>query len=47
MGAATDVVPSKSEDFASLTIFVVGGGVNGIECTPVIKIDNIRAVPNR
>ncbi|MCD8183211.1 MAG: glycan-binding surface protein [Bacteroides sp.] len=36
-----------SEDsFASLVIFVVGGGVNGTECTPIIKIDNIRAVPN-
>ncbi len=37
----------KEEDFASLTIFVVGGGVNGTECNPTIKIDNIRAVPNK
>lgn len=35
----------KASDFASLTIFVVGG-VEGAECQPVIKIDNIRAVPN-
>lgn len=47
MGAATDSVPSSPADFASLTIFVVGGGINGTECYPIIKIDNIRAVPNR
>lgn len=34
----------KADDFASLTIFVVGGGVNGTDCTPIMKIDNIRAV---
>ncbi len=33
------------DHFASLTIFVIGGGINGTECQPVIKIDNIRAVP--
>lgn len=38
--------PSRPEDFASLTIFVVSGGIDGAECTPVIKIDNIRAVIN-
>ncbi|MDY3848889.1 MAG: glycan-binding surface protein [Prevotella sp.] len=44
----TSVNPSFSkEDFTSLTIFVVGGGVNGTECTPIIKIDNIRVVPNK
>jgi hypothetical protein len=36
---------SSEYDFASLTMFVVGGGVAGKECAPVIKIDNIRAVP--
>lgn len=45
-GSATSV-PNSADDFASLTIFVVGGGVNGTECTPIFKIDNIRAVPNR
>ena len=34
-----------AEDFTSLTIFVVSGGNKGTECNPVIKIDNIRAVP--
>lgn len=34
-----------ADHFASLTIFVVSGGLNGTECQPVIKIDNIRAVP--
>ncbi len=44
---------SSVEDFASLTLFVVTGGYNdktviptGTDCTPVIKIDNIRVVPN-
>ncbi len=45
-GAGASKVPSKPEDFASLTIFVVSGGVNGKECQPIIKIDNIRAVIN-
>ncbi len=35
----------KPETFTSLTIFVWGGGVAGTESHPVIKIDNIRAVP--
>lgn len=46
-GTPTNSGPGKPDDFASLTIFVVGGGVNGTPCTPLIKIDNIRAVPNR
>ena len=37
----------KPESFASLTIFVVGGGVNGEDCTPVICVDNIRVVPSK
>ncbi|MBQ7420256.1 MAG: hypothetical protein IJV17_05910 [Prevotella sp.] len=37
----------KERDFASLTMFVVGGGVNGEECQPIIKIDNIRVIPNK
>ena len=37
----------KERDFASLTIFVVGGGVKGTECAPIIKIDNIRVIPNK
>lgn len=36
-----------ASDFTSLVIFVTGGGVSGTECTPVIKIDNIRVVPNK
>ena len=36
-----------ADDFTSLTIFVVSGGITGTECNPVIKIDNIRAVPNK
>ncbi|MBQ5983700.1 MAG: hypothetical protein IJL56_01835 [Bacteroidales bacterium] len=37
----------SAEDFTSLTIFVVSGGLIGTPCQPVIKIDNIRAVPNK
>lgn len=43
-GMATGFLSKDS--FASLVIFVTGGGVEGTECTPLIKIDNIRAVPN-
>ena len=35
----------KADDFTSLTIFVWDGGTPGTDCQPVIKIDNIRAVP--
>lgn len=38
---------SGPEDFASLIIWPWSGGMNGTECTPIFKIDNIRAVPNR
>ncbi len=38
-------VPLTEKDFTGLTLFVWGGGVAGTDCTPVIKIDNIRAVP--
>lgn len=44
-GTATGTL--SADDFASLVIFVTGGGVEGTECTPLIKIDNIRTVPNR
>ncbi|MCM1502801.1 MAG: glycan-binding surface protein [Bacteroidales bacterium] len=46
-GNVTDNLASSPADFASLTFFVVGGGLDGTACTPIIKIDNIRAVPNR
>ena len=35
----------KPEDFASFVIWPWSGGVNGAECTPVFRIDNLRAVP--
>lgn len=44
-GTPGKVPLSKPEDFASLIIWPVSGGVMGTECTPVFKIDNIRAVP--
>ena len=44
MATGPDLTPA---DFSSLTIFVWSGGNKGTECHPVIKIDNIRAVPNK
>lgn len=45
---------SNEDDFASLTLFIVNGGYNdksvlpkGTACHPIIKIDNIRVVPNK
>ncbi len=35
----------KEKDFSSLTMFIVAGGVNGEECQPIVKIDNIRVIP--
>lgn len=35
---------SGPEDFASLIIWPWSGGLNGTECTPIFRIDNIRAV---
>jgi hypothetical protein len=46
-GAAAEKTFSSYKDFASLTIFVVKGGIKGKECTPIIKIDNIRVIPNK
>jgi len=44
----TGVVSSGSlseSSFTSFWAFLCQGGENGSECTPIIKIDNIRAVP--
>lgn len=45
---------TSEEDFASLMLFVVTGGYNdktvipdGVDCHPIIKVDNIRVVPNK
>ncbi|MDY6278147.1 MAG: glycan-binding surface protein [Bacteroidales bacterium] len=36
-----------ASDFTSLLIFVWSGGYTGTECHPILKLDNIRAVPNK
>lgn len=46
-GSEGTVPLSSTSDFASLVIWPWSGGLKGTECTPVFKIDNIRAVPNR
>lgn len=46
-GGAAEKTFSSYKDFASLNIFVVAGGINGKECYPIIKIDNIRVIPNK
>ncbi|GAA6529816.1 MAG: glycan-binding surface protein [Prevotella sp.] len=33
------------KDFTGLTIFIVGGGINGTDCKPIIRLDNIRVIP--
>lgn len=44
-GTAGKVPLSSPEDFASLIIWPWSGGVNGADCTPIFRYDNIRAVP--
>ena len=44
-GTSGAVPLAKLEDFATFVIWPWSGGVNGTECTPVFRIDNIRAVP--
>lgn len=38
--------PLTEADFSSLVLFITGGGITGTECTPLVLIDNIRAVKN-
>jgi len=44
-GLTIDSPEIDKDFFSSLTLFVVGGGVKGTACEPVIRIDNIRVVP--
>jgi hypothetical protein len=44
----------SANDFGAFCIFIVKGGYNdksvfpeGVDCNPLIKIDNIRVVPNK
>ena len=43
-GTPGKVPLQKPEDFASFVIWPWSGGVNGTECTPIFRIDNLRAV---
>ena len=44
-GTSGAVPLAKPEDFATFVIWPWNGGVAGTECTPVFRIDNLRAVP--
>jgi len=44
-GTAGKVPLAGPNDFASLVIWPWSGGVEGTECTPIFRYDNIRAVP--
>ena len=44
-GTSGAVPLAKPEDFATFVIWPWNGGVAGVECTPVFRIDNLRAVP--
>ena len=37
----------SKDSFASLWMALYGGGIEGTDCHPIIKIDNIRIVPNK
>ena len=37
----------SKDSFASIWMAIYGGGVEGEDCSPIIKIDNIRIVPNK
>lgn len=39
------VVPVDAESFDSFTIWPESGGIQGTECTPILRYDNIRIVP--
>lgn len=45
-GKPASIAPTKATDFASLTMFLLGGG-KGKACKPLLRIDNIRVVPNK
>ena len=44
-GTSGAVPLAKPEDFATFVIWPWSGGVIGTECTPIFRIDNLRAVP--
>lgn len=44
-GTAGKVPLAGPEDFATFVLWPWSGGVAGTECTPVFRIDNLRAVP--
>ena len=44
-GTAGKVPLEKPEDFATFVIWAWNGGLMGTECTPIFRIDNLRAVP--
>lgn len=45
-GKGASAFLSSPSDFASFVMFLWDGGKEGVDCTPLIKIDNIRAVKN-
>ena len=53
-GNKIDVFFTSVADFGSFNIFIIRGGYDdksalpvGVACNPIIKIDNIRVVPNK
>jgi len=48
-GAPATQILDSPDDFTSFLIFVwtAEGGPQGTDCNPILKIDNIRAVPNK
>lgn len=45
-GKGASAFYASEKDFAAFQLFLWSGGKTGVDCTPLIKIDNIRAVKN-
>lgn len=45
-GTGASAFYASKKDFAAFQLFLWAGGKTGVDCTPLIKIDNIRAVKN-
>ena len=45
MDGTAGMVPITPESFDTFTMWPVSGGLQGTECTPILRYDNIRIVP--
>ena len=45
MDGTAGMVPITPESFDTFTMWPVSGGLQGTECAPILRYDNIRIVP--